>query len=33
MDFGYGSALAVSFSLLLLGAIYVYLRRAGKGIE
>jgi len=33
MDFGYGSALAVSFSLLLLGAIYMYLRRAGKGIE
>ena len=33
MDFGYGSALAVSFSLLLLGAIYVYLRRAGRGIE
>ena len=33
MDFGYGSALAVSFSLLLLGAIYVYLRRVGKGIE
>ncbi len=33
MDFGYGSALAVSFSLLLLGAIYLYLRRAGKGIE
>ena len=33
MDFGYGSALAVSFSLLLLGAIYLYLRRVGKGIE
>jgi multiple sugar transport system permease protein len=33
MDFGYGSALAVSFSVLLLGLIYVYLRRAGKGIE
>lgn len=33
MDFGYGSALAVSFSLLLLGAIYAYLRRAGRGIE
>ena len=33
MDFGYGSALAVTFSLLLLAAIYVYLRRVGKGIE
>jgi multiple sugar transport system permease protein len=33
MDFGYGSALAVSFSLLLLGAIYLYLRRVGKSIE
>ena len=33
MDFGYGSALAVTFSLLLLGAIYVYLRRVGRGIE
>ena len=33
MDFGYGSALAVTFSLLLLAAICVYLRRAGKGIE
>lgn len=33
MDFGYGSALAVSFSLLLLGAIYLYLRRVGKTIE
>ena len=33
MDFGYGSALAVSFSVLLLGAIYAYLRRVGKGIE
>lgn len=33
MDFGYGSALAVSFSLLLLGLIYLYLRRAGRGIE
>lgn len=33
MDFGYGSALAVSFSVLLLGAIYIYLRRVGKGIE
>lgn len=33
MDFGYGSALAVSFSVLLLGAIYAYMRRVGKGIE
>ncbi len=33
MDFGYGSALAVSFSILLLGAIYLYLRRVGKNIE
>ncbi len=33
MDFGYGSALAVTFSLLLLGAIILYLRRAGRGIE
>lgn len=33
MDFGYGSALAVSFSLLLLGFIILYLRRVGKGME
>ncbi len=33
MDFGYGSALAVSFSLLLLTAIYVYLRRVGRTLE
>ena len=33
MDFGYGSALAVTFSLLLLAAIYAYMRRVGKGIE
>ena len=33
MDFGYGSALAVTFSLLLLAAIYAYLLRVGKGIE
>lgn len=33
MDFGYGSALAVSFSLLLLGLIILYLRRVGKGME
>lgn len=33
MDFGYGSALAVSFSLLLLIAITVYLRRVGKEMK
>ena len=33
MDFGYGSALAVTFSVLLLGAIVVYLRRVGRGLE
>jgi multiple sugar transport system permease protein len=33
MDFGYGSALAVAFSVLLLGAIVLYLRRAGRGME
>jgi len=33
MDFGYGSALAVTFSLLLLGLIAVYLRRAGKELR
>lgn len=33
MDFGYGSALAVTFSLLLLGFIVLYLRRVGKGME
>ncbi len=33
MDFGYGSALAFTFSLLLLAAIYAYMRRVGKGIE
>lgn len=33
MDFGYGSALAVAFSVLLLGAIVLYLRRAGRGLE
>jgi multiple sugar transport system permease protein len=31
MDFGYGSALAVAFSLLLLSAIVLYLRRVGRG--
>lgn len=33
MDFGYGSALAVTFALLLLGFIVLYLRRVGKGME
>jgi multiple sugar transport system permease protein len=33
MDFGYGSALAVTFSALLLGAILLYLRRVGRGLE
>lgn len=33
MDFGYGTALAVTFSILLLGLIIVYLRRVGKGLD
>ena len=33
MDFGYGSALAVCFSLLLLGLIVLYLRRVGKAMQ
>jgi multiple sugar transport system permease protein len=33
MDFGYGTALAVTFSILLLGLIVVYLRRVGKGLD
>lgn len=33
MDFGYGTALAVTFSILLLGLIVLYLRRAGKDLE
>lgn len=33
MDFGYGSALAVCFSLLLLGLIALYLRRVGKAMQ
>lgn len=33
MDLGYGTALAVSFSILLLGLIVLYLRRAGKDLE
>ncbi len=33
MDFGYGTALAVTFSVLLLGLIAVYLRRVGKNLQ
>lgn len=33
MDLGYGTALAVTFSLLLLGMIVLYLRRASKDLE
>ncbi len=33
MDFGYGTALAVTFALLLLGLIVAYLRRVGKDME
>jgi multiple sugar transport system permease protein len=33
MDFGYGTALAVTFSALLLGLILLYLRRAGRALE
>ena len=33
MDFGYGTALACTFSLLLLGLIVIYLRRAGREIR
>ncbi len=33
MDFGYGSALAVSFAGLLLGLIILYLRRVGRSME
>ena len=33
MDFGYGSALAVTFTLLLLVMIVLYLKRIGKGLN
>jgi multiple sugar transport system permease protein len=33
MDFGYGTALAVTFSMLLLGLIALYLRRVGKDLK
>ncbi len=32
MDFGYGSALAVLFTLMLLGVVVLYLRRAGRDV-
>lgn len=32
LDYGYGSALAVSFTLVLLGFVILYLRRAGRNI-
>lgn len=33
LDFGYGSALAVLFTLMLIGLVIVYLRRAGKAVH
>lgn len=33
LDFGYGSALAMTFTLLLLGIVVLYLRRAGKAVQ
>nr|WP_240804366.1 sugar ABC transporter permease [Qingshengfaniella alkalisoli] len=33
LDFGYGSALAVLFTLLLMGVVMVYLRRTGKAVQ
>ena len=33
LDFGYGSALAMSFTILLLGIVVLYLRRAGKAVQ
>lgn len=33
LDFGYGSALAVLFTLMLIGLVIVYLRRAGKAVQ
>ena len=33
LDFGYGSALAVIFTVMLAGFVVVYLRRAGRSIE
>lgn len=33
LDFGYGSALAVLFTFLLMGLVLVYLRRTGKAVQ
>ena len=33
LDFGYGSALAMAFTILLLGIVVLYLRRAGKAVQ
>ncbi|WP_186394999.1 carbohydrate ABC transporter permease [Stappia sp. TSB10GB4] len=33
LDFGYGSALAVLFTLLLMGVVLIYLRRTGKAVS
>ncbi len=33
LDFGYGSALAVLFTLMLIGLVIVYLRRVGKAVQ
>lgn len=33
LDFGYGSSLAVLFTLMLLGLVIVYLRRAGRSVD
>lgn len=33
LDFGYGSSLAVLFTLMLMGLVIVYLRRTGKAVE
>ena len=33
LDFGYGSALAMTFTVLLLGIVVLYLRRAGKAVQ
>jgi multiple sugar transport system permease protein len=33
LDFGYGSALAMTFTILLLGIVVLYLKRAGKAVS
>jgi multiple sugar transport system permease protein len=33
LDFGYGSSLAVLFTIMLLGIVVVYLRKVGKGAD